>query len=301
MLAILASVKVVVAQQDPMYTQYMDNLLVINPAYAGSREIGNALLVARTQWVEFDDAAPATRSFAYNSTFEKKNVGFGVSVMSDKIGPLKQTGFYVDYAYILQVASNYKLSMGLKGGVSFYRANLTDLQTIDPDPLFDTDIYENFLPNVGVGLFLHSADTYFGISIPRLIENHITREDVTTEYINRQKLHFYAVAGHKMSLDQDFQMKVNGMVKWVSGAPLSFDVSALVGFRERFWLGGMYRLDAAYGVIAQFKPTPKMTIGYSYDFITSELSTFNKGSHEIMLSYDFDLFNRSKPKNLAQR
>jgi len=279
------------AQQDPMYTQYMDNLLVINPGFAGSKDVGNALLVARSQWVAFD-GAPSTRSFAYNSSIEDKNVGFGFSVLSDKIGPLSQTGVYADYSYFIRVTEDFKLGLGLKGGVSFYRASLTDLATIDPDPIFDNDIYENFLPNVGIGMFLFSDDTYFGLSVPRLIENKITRQDVTTDYINTQQMHIYFVAGHKLELNEDIQLKGNGMLKYVAGAPVSVDLTVMGGFRNKFWVGAMYRVDAAYGIITQFKPTPKMAIGYSYDITITELNAFSNGTHEIMFSYDFDLFNR---------
>lgn len=291
LLAVLVNGRAAYAQQDPLYTQYMDNLLVINPGYAGSREVGNALMVARSQWVSFD-GAPSTRSFAYNTSIENKKIGFGVSVLSDKIGPMKQTGFYLDYSYFLQVSEKFKLGMGLKGGVSFYRANLTDLVTIDPDPIFDNDIYENFLPNVGVGFFLFSDDTYVGLSVPRLIENKITRENVSTEYVNTQRLHLYLVGGHEIEISEDFQLKPSAMVKWVSGAPISFDVTFLGGMREKLWVGAMYRFKAAYGIIAQFKPTPKMTIGYSYDITISEVNGFDNGSHEIMFSYDLDLFQR---------
>lgn len=287
------------AQQDPLYTQYMDNLQVINPGYAGSGDVGSVLMVARSQWVEFD-GAPATRSFTYNSSFDDKNIGFGFSLMSDRIGPLKQTGFYADYSYFVRVSEEFKLGLGLKGGVSFYRANLTELATIDPDPIFDNDIYENFLPNVGVGMFLFSDNTYFGLSVPRLIENEITRESVSTSYINKQQMHMYFVAGQKIALNEDFQLKGSAMTRWVSGAPLSIDLSVSAGFRERFWVGAMYRFDAAYGIIAQFKPTAKMTIGYSYDITISELSAFNNGTHEIMFSYDLDLFNR-KSEEMAEK
>ncbi len=274
-----------------MYTQYMDNLLVINPAYAGSREIGNALLVARNQWVSFD-GAPTTRSFAYNTSFEKKKVGFGFSLLTDKIGPLRQTGVYADYSYFLQVSNEFKLGMGLKGGVSFYRANLTDLATVESDPIFDNDIYENFLPNVGVGFYLFSSNTFLGLSVPRLIENEITRESVSSEYVNRQEMHVYLVGGHRFDLNDNLQLKPSAMARWVQNTPLSVDVSVQFGFKQKFWVGAMYRLDEAYGFIAQFKPTPKMTIGYSYDISISELSGYNNGSHEILFSYDIDLFER---------
>lgn len=302
LLAFVVNSKFVFAQQDPLYTQYMDNLLVINPGYAGAKNVGNVLLVARSQWVQFD-GAPATRSFAYNTPVEGKNIGFGLSLLSDKIGPMKQTGFYADYSYHIPVSENFTLGMGLKGGVSFYRANLTDLVTIDPDPIFDNDIYENFLPNVGVGFFLFSDKTYFGLSVPRLIENKITRENVTTEYVNKQQLHLYFVAGHQFDLNDNLQLKTSGMFKWVRNAPASFDATALVGVREKFWIGGMYRFDSAYGIIAQFKPIPELTIGYSYDITITELNGYQNGSHEVMLSYDFSLFSgaRSSRSSAATR
>lgn len=288
-LTILLSARRTLAQQDPLYTQYMDNLLVINPGYAGSKSIGNAMVVARSQWVSFD-GAPATRSFAYNTPIEGKNVGIGFSVLSDKIGPMKQTGVYIDYSYFLQVSDKYRLGMGLKAGVSFFRANLTDLITITPDPIFDNDIYENFLPNVGIGFYLYSADSYFGLSVPRLIENRITREEVSTEYVNKQQMHLYFVGGSLYRLNDDFQLKISGLMKWVHNAPVSFDATALFGFKEKFWVGGMYRLDAAYGVIAQFSPIPELTIGYSYDITITKLGGYQSGSHEVMLSYGFSLF-----------
>jgi hypothetical protein len=96
------------------------------------------------------------------------------------------------------------MGMGLKGGVNFYRAALSELDPIAPDPVFSKDIYKNFLPNLGVGLYLFSDNTYLGISIPKLIENRITSEDYETEYIQKEKIHFYYVMGRQFNLAEDF-------------------------------------------------------------------------------------------------
>ncbi len=288
-LAIIFKPQMVMGQQDPLYTQYMENLLVINPAFAGSKENGNVLLVARNQWVSLPNS-PITRSFAYQTPTENKNVGLGFSVMYDKIGPQKQTGVYIDYSYFLRVGENYKLGMGLKGGVSFYRASLTDLITIDPDPIYSQDIYKNFLPNIGVGFFLFSKDTYLGLSVPKLIENTITRDDYQTEYLNRQEIHLYTVAGKKFSLSEDFQLKTNAMMRFVLNSPISFQLTALAGFQNKFWVGGMLRFGDSYGIVTQFQATEKMLIGYSYDLTTSNLNAYSNGTHEIMFSYDLNIF-----------
>ena len=278
------------AQQDPMYTQYMDNLLIVNPGFAGSKPDANALLVSRNQWVSIPDA-PVTHSFSYNTRFGEEKFGLGFSVLYDKIGPQKQTGIYFDYSYFLKVSDNYNLGMGLKGGVNFYRAALTDLITIDPDPIYTQDIYKNFLPNIGVGLYLYSDKSYFGLSVPKLIENTITRDDYQTEYVNKEEIHVYVVGGYNFKLNQDFSLKTSGMFRYVKNAPVSVQITALAGFRERFWLGGMARIGDAFGIVTQFQVTPKMLIGYSYDITTSELNVFSNGTHEIMFSYNLNLFN----------
>jgi type IX secretion system PorP/SprF family membrane protein len=294
LLAFLVSTIHSFGQQDPMYTQYMDNLQIINPGFAGSKETGNILLVARNQWVGFD-GAPKTRTFAYHTPVNDHKIGVGFSILSDKIGPLTQTGVYFDYSYFLRVGYNYKLSMGLKGGFSFYRANLSELQTVSPDPIYARDIYKNFLPNFGVGAFLFSDDNYFGASIPKLVENIINREEYSTQYISKEQIHLYLVAGKKFRLTEGVQLKTHSMVKLVKNAPTSIDLTALFGFSEKFWVGGMYRLGDSYGIIAQFNVADKMLIGYSYDLTYSVLNAFSSGTHEIMFSYNLDLFDR-KPK-----
>ncbi len=287
--AITARAKNVSAQQDPMYTQYMDNLLVINPGFAGSQPIGNFLMVSRNQWVSFE-GAPKTLSFSYNAPLKKQNVGLGFSVLNDKIGPQKQTGVYFDYSYFLQVSDKSRLGMGLKGGVNFYRAALTELDPIDPDPIFSRDIYKNFLPNLGVGFYLYSDDSYIGFSAPNLIRNTISRDDYLTEYVQREEIHFYAVAGKTFVLGPNIQLKTNTMVRYVKVAPVTWDITAMLGIKERFWVGGMFRLNDSYGILAQFVVNDKMKIGYSYDLTYTALSTFNSGTHEIMFGYKLDIF-----------
>lgn len=288
-LVMLFAGKIATAQQDPMYVQYIDNLLMVNPGFAGSNPYGKLLLVSRNQWVSVP-GAPVTNSFSYNTPSGNSNVGIGFSIMNDKIGPLQQTGIYFDYSYFLKVSDTYRLGMGLKGGVSFYRASLSELDPIDPDPIFAKDIYKNFLPNLGVGFYLFSEKTYFGMSVPKFIENMITRDDYETGYIQKQKIHFYYVMGRQFKLAEDFDLKASSMLKIVKGAPISADITAIAGFRERFWVGGMFRFDSAFGIISQFQINEKMVIGYSYELPIKRVNNFSNGTHEIMFGYNLNLF-----------
>lgn len=279
----------VTAQQDPMYTQYMDNLLIVNPGFAGTKEIGNFMVVARNQWVAFD-GAPRTRTFSFHTPVKDLDIGVGFSVLSDKIGPLTQTGVYFDYSYWLRLNQDFRLSLGLKGGFSFYRADLTKLETIDPDPIYQRDIFKNFLPNFGVGGFLFSENTYLGFSAPKLVENVISREQYSSEYVGREKIHFYMMGGHTFTVNEDIKIKGHSMVKVVKNAPIAFDITAMGGLKDRFWFGTMMRWGDSWGLLAQVYATDDILIGYSYDLSFSELNSYNNGTHEIMVSYSLNFF-----------
>ena len=116
------------AQQDPHYTQYMYNMSVMNPAYAGSKESISGGFLYRKQWVEIEDA-PTTGTFFIHSPVGR-NVGLGLSVISDKIGPVEETNFYGDFSYTLNLGGEHRLAFGLKAGATMHKI---DFNTIYPD------------------------------------------------------------------------------------------------------------------------------------------------------------------------
>ena len=161
------------AQQETMYTQYMSNVLSINPAYAGSNDMLSFNAVSRNQWVGIN-GAPETQTFSVHSPITKYRMGLGLSFLKDKIGPISQTGVNIDYSYTIDFDRRRYLAFGLKGGVNFYAANYTDLELINQnDYVFQTDQFHRFLPNVGVGVYYYTERFYAGLSAPKLIENVI--------------------------------------------------------------------------------------------------------------------------------
>ena len=153
------------AQQDAMFSHYMFNTQSINPGYVGSREVLSILSVIRSQWINFD-GAPNTQTLSLNSPLFNDQLGFGFSILNDKIGPIKSTAFSVDLAYHLQgTQSGHKLSFGLKGGGNAFRSDFStlDLDPGDPDgidPAFSRDIRSKFLPNFGFGLYYNTVKWY---------------------------------------------------------------------------------------------------------------------------------------------
>lgn len=276
-------------QQDPMYTQYMDNLVTINPAYAGSKELLSMMAVSRNQWAGMAHA-PETRTVAIHSPVGQTNMGLGLSLLRDNIWPIKQTGLYFDYSYTLHFNNQNKLALGLKGGVNFYEAGLADLLTNDPeDPVFVNDINRRFLPNFGVGAFYHSNRYYLGLSVPKLIKNVINKNGFSSEQKHREEIHLFLMSGYVFDMNEIVKFKPSVLVKYVNNAPVGFDLNGTFLFYDRLWLGGMYRLGDSFGGLFQLQVTNPLKIGYSYDFPASRLGAFNKGTHEIMVSVDFNL------------
>jgi type IX secretion system PorP/SprF family membrane protein len=284
------------AQQDPMYSMYMFNTLSVNPAYAGSKEILNALALTRNQWVGID-GAPKTQSLTIHAPFMRKNLGLGFSYVRDVIGPDKENMVYLDFAYRLKINEGSYLSMGLKGGFNLFSSNLLSLDPIETgDAALVKDIKNQFMPNFGFGLYYFTEHYYLGLSTPRLLKNELGKNDVSNSALGTQERHTFFIAGYVKDLNPVIKFKPTVMLKYVYGAPLSIDLSANFLFNEALWVGAFVRIGDSFGAIVQYKINDQLSIGYAYDYTTSELRKYNSGSHEFMLSYDF-LFRKAKIKS----
>lgn len=285
---ILICLNVAQSQQDPMFTQYMFNQVTVNPGYAGSGEVANVMALNRQQWAGFD-GAPKTFNIAANAPIPKIKCGVGFSLITDKIGPTKQTGFFVDYAYHLKVSEKGKLGMGLKGGFTYYKVNLMDIQTTtDNDVAFSRNIDGDIKANFGIGFFYYTNDFYAGFSIPKLLKN-----DLTTGYsVNNEKLsvserHYYFIAGKVFDLNEKLKFRPSLLTKINKGAPIQIDLTANFILNEKIWLGAMYRIGDAIGAMVQVQLIKTLRVGYAYDLTTTHLRRYNSGTHEIMVSFDF--------------
>lgn len=277
------------AQQDSQFTQYMYNTININPAYAGSRESMNIFALHRTQWVGLD-GAPVTNTASINTPINGSNVGLGVSIVNDKIGPSDENNIAVDFSYTIHTSDTYKLSFGLKATANLLNIDFTKLNKDDMnDYNFDTNIDNKFSPNIGIGFYLHSDNTYIGISAPNLLETkHFDRYTGTSSnsHIASEKIHYYLIAGHVFDLSSEVKFKPSILTKVVQGAPLQLDISGNFLINQKFVAGLAYRWSAAVSAMVGFQATDSWFIGYGYDLETTKLANYNSGSHEIFLRYE---------------
>ena len=158
------------SQQDAQYTQYMYNTININPAYAGSRGVLSIFGLHRTQWVGID-GAPITNTFSLNTPIKNSNIGFGLSVINDRIGPSDETSISADISYSINTSDKYKLSFGVKATANLLNIDFNKLNIYNPgDQLSQYNIDNKFSPNIGAGIYYHSDQTYIGLSVPNFLE-----------------------------------------------------------------------------------------------------------------------------------
>jgi len=285
------------AQQDPMFTQYMNQILSINPAYAGAKGVTSATMIYREQWVGFE-GRPRTQTIFAHSPINNE-MGVGGSILNDEFGIVKNTGIFGDYSYTITYPGERYLALGLKVGAAFYRAPLT-LLDLGPEDLFDPafaqDIVFKFLPNAGVGLYFSSPDYYFGFAIPKMINNRLTPRGVEIETISREKVHAFFMGGYVFDVNRILKFKPYFMLRATPNAPLSLDVTAQMVFIEKLWAGVTYRIGNSVGFMMQVQATEQLKIGYAYDLTTSEISSQNSGTHEILLNFDFS-FGRGRVRS----
>lgn len=286
----LLSTTLVVGQQDTQYTQYMYNMNVLNPAYAGSKGITSLGLLGRTQWVGVE-GAPQSLTLSLHSPIGNQ-VGLGFSVIHDEIGPVKEDNVYVDFSYTINTSDEGRLAFGLKGGVTFL--DVRELITVDEDPL-NVPIHQTS-PNFGAGVYYYTNKFYLGISIPNFLETRHLEKDGGQSSSATEKMHYFITSGYVFDINDDLKLKPSTMIKATSGAPLSVDLSLNLLVENRFEFGLSHRFDDSISGLVGFHVNEDFRIGYAYDHTLSSYGQFNSGSHEVMLLFDFNRRNIKSPR-----
>ena len=274
------------AQQDAQYTQYMYNTVSVNPAYTGSRGHLSVAALHRSQWVGLD-GAPVTQTINLHSPVGYNGVGLGTSIVNDKIGPTSETYFDIDFSFTVQTSDVGRLSFGLKASAHLLDIRFSELNQFAPDQTLEQDIDNKFSPNFGAGIYYHTDKFYAGLSVPRFLQtSHFDKSSLSTA---KEEMNFYFITGYVFEMNPLLKFKPTLLAKVVEGAPLQIDLSANFMLNDKFILGAAYRWDAAISGMVGFQLNESFLIGMAYDKEITELgnATFNNGSFEVILRYDF--------------
>lgn len=277
------------AQHSPITSQYLFNGLLINPAYAGSRDALATTLTYRHQWAGFD-GAPKTAIATVHAPISKKRIALGMTVFDDRIGVTRETGVFTNYAYRMPVGNRAKLAFGLGFGMSFLQANWSELQVQDDTDLeFLSSDRTQARPNFSGGLYYYEREKLFvGLSIPFFL-SHSYNEAVDTWSIDGDSRNYEPMftAGYLHKINKEFKIKPSVLVRYDQNSSVQADINANLIIKDRFWAGVSYRTQDAVIAMIEVLATDQFRIGYSYDLSISELAPYERGTHEIMLQYEF--------------
>ncbi|MBC7887096.1 MAG: type IX secretion system membrane protein PorP/SprF [Ferruginibacter sp.] len=307
------------AQQKPHYTQYVMNQYILNPALTGIENYTDIKISHRHQWVGIQDA-PVTTYFTIHGPIGKKDLkttatsfevagenprgknywqeytasephhGIGMQIINDRTGPLNRFSAYATYAYHIGLTPRTSLSAGFAAGISNISLNASKLvfnasTPVDP-AVYGTGILNRVRPDINAGLYLYSSDYFVGVSVQQVVPQKIKfSEGVVTTEDGKLVPHFFVTAGYRLSMGDDFNLLPSVMLKYIDPVPMQVDLNAKLQYRDLFWFGTGYRFKDGFSGMAGLNISNTMNIGYSYDYNTSKINNFSRGTHEILVGF----------------
>lgn len=279
----------VYAQQEPNYSLYRYSMNVINPAYAGADGKTSITANIRSQWVNVQEA-PETQSFFFATPLGKR-VGIGISVVSDQTFIEKQTSYNVDFSYQLPVSDHTNIYLGLKAGGGTYNLDsngLSNYSIFPIDPAIE-NIDDGFNPNFGLGAYLVNDKYFVSLSVPALLKTDSVDSDSGRVSYATSTAHVYFSGGYNFKLSKNTEFRPSTLIRYISGAPLSVDITAAFKFFDAFEVGAAYRTDNAISGLMMLRLANWVNIGYAYESSTvSEISEISNGTHEILFRLNFN-------------
>ena len=281
------------AQTEPMYSQYMYNMLGVNPAYAGNREALSLNFFQRNQWVGIK-GAPKTTSISMDQSIKDGKLGWGIQVYDDRLGVEAASGLNGMLSTRIQVSEKGILSGGLSFGMMNYRINLNDVNNRNNpnDPSFiSIDNPSKWNPSLGMGIYYNTDRFYAGLATPSILKARLASyENMITSIQTSNAFHLFANAGYVFDINEDVKLKPSTMIKMVSGAPIETDINLNVWLKDLLGFGASYRTGDAFVGMVELQATSNLRFGYAYDMPFNPLKYFTKGSHELILRYEIGNF-----------
>ena len=304
----------VAAQQRAQYTQYIFNNYLLNPAVSGIENYTDLKGGYRSQWSGLEGAPvtsyisihapigknfinssansfpsdgnnPMSRSFLQTYAAAEPHHGVGLQAVFDETGPLRRTDVSLSYAYHLGVTEVLNVSFGVAAGFSKIDLDISQVNLGENanDPAILASQNSNTKPDLGAGIWIYGPRYFIGVSALQLLGQNLSFTDDKAYDQGKLAPHFFTTAGYKFYLGDDFAAIRSAMIKHVSPAPTSVDLNLKVAFRDKFWLGGGYRVNDSFSAMAGMNISHLFNLSYSYDYTTSGLNAVSSGSHEVVL------------------
>jgi type IX secretion system PorP/SprF family membrane protein len=275
------------AQQEALFTQFMFNRLVLNPGYAGTKDVVGATVLYRQQWFGFK-GGPITVNASAHGQVARGRLGVGGFIINDQTGPQGRTQVGADLAYRLKTKIGY-FAFGLQVSLINHRVDLSQVQTDIPDPAFQGGTVSSFRPDFGTGIFYNNGRLYVGFSVLHLVEFNMGLYGGDKSRLSRT---YYLTGGYDFNMGKNLVLTPAVFFRASVGAPVQIDLNMNLLIRQKVWVGALYRWNDAFCILAGVYPIQRLRIGLAYDIPTSRIRPIASGSLEAFISIDF-----GKPKS----
>jgi type IX secretion system PorP/SprF family membrane protein len=274
----------------PVYSQYLQNGFLVNPAYAGSRGALSGFLSYRLQWMGIPDA-PVFQTLSLHAPMKNDRVSLGITGQFMHYGFTRSKSIYAAYAYNIRVW-NGRLSFGLKGGVDLSNTDYSGIDLTTPgDPVFTDNARSYVLPNVGAGVYYYSDRVFAGLSVPQFLSYRKSRSSDVQAYHSFGNYDFIFTAGGLVDISDILKFKPSALISYSlkeTKKLIQMDLNANLILNDLIWVGGSWRTTEKVVVgIIQVQLNPQLMLGFSYDYPVGTMSSFSKGSSEFILRYEF--------------
>lgn len=274
----------------PVYSQYLQNGMAINPAYTGTREVLSGFMSYRIQWMG-TNGSPLLQSVSLHSPMKNDKVGLGLTAQFLSYGTTKSTSLYGSYAYHIRLREG-RLSFGMKAGADLSNTDYTGLLLNDPDdPVFKTNDQSLVLPNAGAGVYYYTDRYYAGLAIPSFLSYRRSSSGSATPYHSFSQYQFILTAGALIDISPVLKFKPSFLIDYSLNNTkklAQFDINGNFIIGDLIWAGASYRISEKVAVgIIQVQINHQLMAGFSYDYPMGSMKSFSNGSTEFVLRYEF--------------
>jgi type IX secretion system PorP/SprF family membrane protein len=289
-IVIISQIYILKAQYHIAQTQFARNEILLNPAYASSKDYYTFAVNVREQWTGIE-GAPSTQSFYAFGPIRNKNIGIGLSIINDKVGVSNQLIFNLSYAYKLYLR-NSRLSMGFNVGSKSFSTEFQKL-TLDSeiDQKFNIPSDKYLIPYLGAGAYYEKENYSIGLSIPVFLNNTMKNGNVVLPTENR--VFFFLSGAYLSKLSNDMVFKTGMLIKGANQSNLQFDLIGTLFINDEWNVGVSYRSLSSASVSVEYGFNKTWYFTYSYDFATSCMLYNQSGTHEFTLTYILDRNKKS--------
>ncbi len=277
-----------ISQQLPLYSQYMTNNFLLNPAVAGTHNYTPVRLTGRMQYLGFD-GAPRTYALSVHTPLMDNRMGLGGYLYKDNIGAISQTGVQLAYSYHIPLDRETFLSFGLGLRAFQYVLDETELAYHGYDPFLTGSQHAEFIPDADFGIHVYNNRLFGGLSIGQLIQYKIKLADLEGKGTNKR--HYFLYGGYAFESGRAFEIMPSLLIKYVNGSPINIDLNLRGIYQKSYWAALSFRSDKSLITMVGMQ-YQIYVFGFAYDYSFSDIKSYSSGSVEIVLGINLGKNNK---------